>query len=41
MGTAPTGSEIASMAIFIHRISGGKIAEEWCGNWRLRTNASV
>jgi predicted ester cyclase len=29
MGTAPTGSEIASMAIFIHRISGGKIAEEW------------
>jgi serine phosphatase RsbU (regulator of sigma subunit)/predicted ester cyclase len=29
MGTAPTGREIASMAIFIHRISGGKIAEEW------------
>src|ERR687893_2124476 len=29
MGTAPTGSEIASMAIFIHRISGAKIAEEW------------
>jgi serine phosphatase RsbU (regulator of sigma subunit)/predicted ester cyclase len=29
MGTAPTGREIASMAIFIHRISGGKLAEEW------------
>ena len=29
MGTAPTGREIASMAIFIHRISKGKIAEEW------------
>src|SRR5215217_3098353 len=29
MGTAPTGREIASMAIFIHRISGGKIVEEW------------
>jgi len=29
MGTAPTGTEIASMAIFIHRICGGKIAEEW------------
>ena len=29
MGVAPTGREVASMAIFIHRISGGKIAEEW------------
>ena len=29
LGTAPTGREIASMAIFIHRVSGGKIAEEW------------
>jgi predicted ester cyclase len=27
--TAPTGREIASMAIFIHRISEGKICEEW------------
>jgi serine phosphatase RsbU (regulator of sigma subunit)/predicted ester cyclase len=27
--TAPTGREIASMAIFIHRISEGKISEEW------------
>src|SRR5215204_1777714 len=26
---APTGREIASMAIFIHRISEGKISEEW------------
>src|SRR5215208_4301605 len=29
LGIAPTGREIASMAIFIHRISGGKIVEEW------------
>jgi serine phosphatase RsbU (regulator of sigma subunit)/predicted ester cyclase len=29
MGTEPTGREIASIAIFIHRISGGKIVEEW------------
>jgi predicted ester cyclase len=29
LGTAPTGREIASMAIFIHRIVEGKIAEEW------------
>src|SRR5918994_1074311 len=29
LGTTPTGREIASIAIFIHRISGGKISEEW------------
>jgi serine phosphatase RsbU (regulator of sigma subunit)/predicted ester cyclase len=29
MSVAPTGREVSSMAIFIHRISGGKIAEEW------------
>jgi serine phosphatase RsbU (regulator of sigma subunit)/predicted ester cyclase len=29
MGVAPTGREVVSMAIFIHRLSGGKIAEEW------------
>src|SRR5215207_8776663 len=29
MGVAPTGSEVVSMAIFIHRIEGGKIVEEW------------
>src|SRR5829696_633396 len=29
LDTAPTGREIASMAIFIHRISEGKISEEW------------
>src|SRR5918995_1851108 len=28
LGVAPTGREVSSMAIFIHRISGGKIAEE-------------
>jgi ketosteroid isomerase-like protein len=39
MGVAPTGREIASMAIFIHRISKGKIAEEWgigTMGWKLR-----
>src|SRR5919107_5715965 len=29
LGTTPTGREIASIAIFIHRISEGKISEEW------------
>jgi serine phosphatase RsbU (regulator of sigma subunit)/predicted ester cyclase len=29
MGLVPTGREVTSMAIFIHRISRGKIAEEW------------
>ena len=28
LGVAPTGREVTSMAIFIHRISDGKIAEE-------------
>jgi serine phosphatase RsbU (regulator of sigma subunit) len=29
MGVAPTGREVTHKAIVIHRISGGKIAEEW------------
>ena len=29
MGVAPTGMELQSTAIVIHRISGGKIVEEW------------
>jgi predicted ester cyclase len=29
MGVAPTGREVTYNAIVIHRISGGKIAEEW------------
>jgi serine phosphatase RsbU (regulator of sigma subunit)/predicted ester cyclase len=29
LGTTPTGREIASIAIFIHRLFGGKISEEW------------
>jgi serine phosphatase RsbU (regulator of sigma subunit)/predicted ester cyclase len=29
LGVAPTGKEVAYKAIAIHRISGGKIAEEW------------
>jgi len=29
LGVAPTGREMAYMGIVIHRIVGGKIAEEW------------
>jgi predicted ester cyclase len=29
LGVAPTGREMASMAIYIHRVSGGRITEEW------------
>ena len=29
LGVAPTGREMASMAIYIHRVSGGKITDEW------------
>jgi len=29
LGAAPTGREVSYMAILIHRIAGGKIAEEW------------
>ena len=29
MGAAPTGREIANKVIVIHRVVGGKIAEEW------------
>jgi predicted ester cyclase len=29
MGVAPTGREVTGKAILIHRIEGGKIAEEW------------
>ena len=29
MGVAPTGREMTNMAVFIHRIVGGKIAEQW------------
>src|SRR5919107_90581 len=32
MGVAPTGRELSWMAIFIHRIVEGKIAEEWGGS---------
>jgi serine phosphatase RsbU (regulator of sigma subunit)/predicted ester cyclase len=35
MGVAPTGRELTWMAIFIHRISEGKIAEEWGGSMGL------
>jgi serine phosphatase RsbU (regulator of sigma subunit)/predicted ester cyclase len=35
MGVAPTGRELTWMAIFIHRIVEGKIAEEWVGNMSL------
>ena len=29
MGVAPSGREMSDMAVTIHRIAGGKIAEEW------------
>src|SRR5215211_5510703 len=29
MGVAPTGREMTLLVIVIHRISGGKVAEEW------------
>src|SRR3712207_6178640 len=35
MGVAPTGRELSWMAVFIHRISEGKIAEEWGGSLGL------
>jgi predicted ester cyclase len=35
MGVAPTGRELTWMAIFIHRISEGKVAEEWGGSLGL------
>ena len=39
MGVAPTGRELTNRAIVIHRISEGKIAEEWgigTIGWKLR-----
>src|SRR5215218_7475879 len=35
MGVAPTGRELAFMPIFIHRIEGSKIAEEWAPSMGL------
>src|SRR5215218_7735862 len=35
MGVAPRGRELAFMPVFIHRIEGGKIAEEWTANMGL------
>jgi ketosteroid isomerase-like protein len=35
MGVAPSGRELTWMAIFIHRFSDGKIAEEWGGSMGL------
>jgi serine phosphatase RsbU (regulator of sigma subunit)/ketosteroid isomerase-like protein len=32
MGVAPSGREISFMPVFIHRIEGGKIAEEWAAS---------
>ena len=29
MGRAPTGQKVEAKAIFIHRMSGGKVKEEW------------
>jgi serine phosphatase RsbU (regulator of sigma subunit) len=35
MGVAPSGRELAFMPVFIHRISEGKIAEEWAASMGL------
>src|SRR5215208_5315916 len=35
MGVAPTGRELTWMPFFIHRIEGGKIAEEWAASMGL------
>ena len=35
MGVAPSGREMTFMPVFIHRIEGGKIAEEWTANMGL------
>jgi serine phosphatase RsbU (regulator of sigma subunit) len=35
MGVAPSGREMAVMPVFIHRIEGGKIAEEWTASMGL------
>jgi serine phosphatase RsbU (regulator of sigma subunit) len=35
MGVAPTGREMSFMPVFIHRIEGGKIAEEWTASMGL------
>jgi serine phosphatase RsbU (regulator of sigma subunit)/ketosteroid isomerase-like protein len=35
MGVAPSGRELAFIPIFIHRIEGGKIAEEWAASMGL------
>jgi ketosteroid isomerase-like protein len=35
MGVAPNGRELAFMPFFIHRIEGGKIAEEWAPSMGL------
>jgi serine phosphatase RsbU (regulator of sigma subunit) len=35
MGVAPSGRELAFMPVFIHRIEGGKITEEWTANMGL------
>src|SRR5919199_2224071 len=35
MGVAPSGRELAFMPVFIHRIEGSKIAEEWTANMGL------
>ena len=35
MGVAPSGREMSFMPVFIHRIEGGKIAEEWAASMGL------
>jgi steroid delta-isomerase-like uncharacterized protein len=35
-GVAPTGKKVEAKAIFIHRISGGKVKEEWSASDMLQ-----
>jgi steroid delta-isomerase-like uncharacterized protein len=37
MGVAPTGKKVEATAIFIHRISEGKVKEEWSASDMLET----
>ncbi len=41
MGIEPTGKKVAARAIFIHRISEGKIKEEWSASDMLATRRQM
>jgi steroid delta-isomerase-like uncharacterized protein len=41
IGMAPTGKKVEAKAIFIHRISGGKVTEEWSAGDMLETQRQL